>query len=472
MSRNSIERSPLVRRIATTGVAAAASAALLLTSTALPASATPLPQTPSSSLSTAILPADQPIPSDQDIAAAKQNESSKNSEISKIEGIISSARDRLDQVAAASYKASDAYSSALLTLQTKQAAAQTAQDAAQAAQKAQQKAQAGLGQIVSTLYKTGTVDPTVQTFFGTGDAAYQATTLQAVGENRTRALETAQQAAATAASLKDAAAQAQKAADDATTAAQSAKDAATSALAAQNTVVTQTQDQRTTLVNQLATLKDTTASLEDARLAGLQKQQEEAKLAAALAAAAAQSAQQSQQAAPQNNNIGGAPAQNPPAQIPAPAQPAPAPVAPAPAQPAPPAPAPPAPAPAPPASGINTSGMVNFALSKVGGAYQWGGTGPGYDCSGLVWAAFRSVGVNVARGGTDQWRQAPIHVPFSQARYGDLLIFNYDGAMATHIGIYLGNGQVVHALNPAQGILVTSLSSLYGLDLYPVVGRY
>ncbi|OMH32481.1 C40 family peptidase [Tersicoccus sp. Bi-70] len=162
-----------------------------------------------------------------------------------------------------------------------------------------------------------------------------------------------------------------------------------------------------------------------------------------------------------------------PAPAPAPApEPAPAP-APAPAPDPAPAPVPaPAPAPAPGASSDAIRIMVAYALSKVGGTYVWGGNGPvGFDCSGLVQQAFRAAGIDVPRGGTDQFWAAPTRVPLAQARYGDLLVFG-DGPGFYHIAIYLGNNKVVHALNPTQGIMVNDLSELVGMVPYGYAARY
>ena len=118
--------------------------------------------------------------------------------------------------------------------------------------------------------------------------------------------------------------------------------------------------------------------------------------------------------------------------------------------------------------------MVSYAMSKVGGPYQWGGNGPvAFDCSGLVQQAFASAGKRVPRQGTDQFWAAPTRVPISQMRYGDLLVFNDNGTgQFSHIAIYIGNNQVVQALNPNQPIQVTPLSWMSGMQLYPYAARY
>jgi cell wall-associated NlpC family hydrolase len=64
-----------------------------------------------------------------------------------------------------------------------------------------------------------------------------------------------------------------------------------------------------------------------------------------------------------------------------------------------------------------------------------------------------------------------VHVPISQAKRGDLLVWG-SAPNFYHVAIYLGNGQVVQALNPDQGIGVTQLSWMAGMQLYPYAARY
>ncbi len=103
--------------------------------------------------------------------------------------------------------------------------------------------------------------------------------------------------------------------------------------------------------------------------------------------------------------------------------------------------------------------------------YSWGGNGPrGYDCSGLVQQAFASAGISVPRTAAAQ-HGAGTHVPLSQLQYGDLVFWG-QGAGIWHVAIYIGNNQVVNALNPSQGILVTDLSHMAGMGaLNPLAVR-
>ena len=115
-----------------------------------------------------------------------------------------------------------------------------------------------------------------------------------------------------------------------------------------------------------------------------------------------------------------------------------------------------------------------MALSKVGApySYQWGGTGPyGFDCSGLVQTAFSAAGQYLPRTAAQQYAAAATHVPITQSRRGDLLVRGSPSNFY-HVAIYLGNGQVVHALNPQEGIGVTSLSAMAGMQLYGYAARY
>lgn len=122
--------------------------------------------------------------------------------------------------------------------------------------------------------------------------------------------------------------------------------------------------------------------------------------------------------------------------------------------------------------------MVNYAKSKSGGPYAWGGTGPvGFDCSGLVLKSFAAAGISVPRTGTAQFWAAPQRVPLSQMRYGDLLVFDESPAGSGqfgHIAIYVGNGQVVQALAPGYPIGEYSISGMLqgGMTLYPYAARY
>ncbi|MEU0218317.1 NlpC/P60 family protein [Streptomyces sp. NPDC006265] len=97
-----------------------------------------------------------------------------------------------------------------------------------------------------------------------------------------------------------------------------------------------------------------------------------------------------------------------------------------------------------------------FARAQIGKPYVWGAVGPGsYDCSGLTQAAWKAAGVTLPRTTYDQVNVGTT-VPLSQAQPGDLVFF-YDDV--THVGIYIGNGMMIHA--PKPGTYVREESIFY-----------
>lgn len=475
-------------------------AVVLFASAATPAAAVPAPSAPLA------VPASPDIPSPEDIAAAKASEAATADQVGAIERILADASAAQQAAFAVAMQANNSYSEALVELQQRTEAASVASAKASSAREQQDKTRKQVGQLAGDLYRNGGLNPTLGTIASGSESLQQAATLEALSASRSRAFEAADTAATAYRSLTAAADDATKAADDAAKTAEQRKSQAEQANAAQAKAVADAKAQRTILVDQLAQLRNTTVALESARVDALERQREEARLAALSAAAdkaaqekaaqdnAAQNQSAQNQAANQNSRgqelaptapaapapaaaapAAPAPAPAAPAPVPAPVAPAPAPAAPAPA-PAAPAPAAPAPAPAPaPATGSGTyEAAITVALGKVGAPYfyQWGGTGPyGFDCSGLVQNAFAAAGKYLPRTASQQYAAAPVHVPISQARRGDLLVWG-SAPNFYHVAIYLGNGQVVQALNPQEGITVSTISSMVGMDLYPYAARY
>ncbi|SBT95586.1 NlpC/P60 family protein [Streptomyces sp. DI166] len=113
-----------------------------------------------------------------------------------------------------------------------------------------------------------------------------------------------------------------------------------------------------------------------------------------------------------------------------------------------------------PASGQGLR-AVNYALRQLGKPYEWGAEGPRtYDCSGLTSQAWEHAGTPVPRTSQEQWARLP-KVPLDRLRPGDLVVYHRD---ATHVAMYLGEGEVVEAPRTGERIRVSPIAS------YPILG--
>ncbi|MEV4113346.1 NlpC/P60 family protein [Nonomuraea sp. NPDC049695] len=111
-----------------------------------------------------------------------------------------------------------------------------------------------------------------------------------------------------------------------------------------------------------------------------------------------------------------------------------------------------------PASGSARTAL-RFAFAQVGKPYRYGGTGPGsYDCSGLTQAAWRAAGVQLPRTTWTQWSWgANRRVPLDRLQPGDLLFSKGLG----HMGMYAGDGKMVHAPQTGDVIKVVNLDDYW-----------
>ena len=120
----------------------------------------------------------------------------------------------------------------------------------------------------------------------------------------------------------------------------------------------------------------------------------------------------------------------------------------------------PAPAPAPSGNSSKINTVLAYAKSNVGGSYVWGGASfKACDCSGLVMLSFAQVGINLPHYAASQAEYGTT-VAYSNIQPGDVVFFggsNYSSIY--HVGIYIGDGLMVHAQNSATGIVISNLAN-------------
>ena len=113
--------------------------------------------------------------------------------------------------------------------------------------------------------------------------------------------------------------------------------------------------------------------------------------------------------------------------------------------------------------------LLEYAKFFKGGKYVWGGTTPkGFDCSGYVQYLYKKSNINLPRTAWSQSKQG-IPVDKNDLKKGDLLFFLTDkkrGIPVTHVGIYLGNGEFIHAASKKKGIIISPLTHGHYADTF------
>ncbi len=116
--------------------------------------------------------------------------------------------------------------------------------------------------------------------------------------------------------------------------------------------------------------------------------------------------------------------------------------------------------PTPSGSGAGTE-IAQYVMSFIGYSYVYGGASPktGFDCSGLMYYCLTQYGYTMNRTADDQMKQGTA-VSRDELIVGDLVFFGY-GSYANHVGMYIGNGNFVHASSPTTGVRINSLNETY-----------
>ncbi len=109
--------------------------------------------------------------------------------------------------------------------------------------------------------------------------------------------------------------------------------------------------------------------------------------------------------------------------------------------------------------------LISFAKTLLGKDYSWGAEGPNsFDCSGFTYYVFKqSAGITIPRVSKDQSKYGA-YVSRSNVQKGDLVFFDTDGSNdgnVSHVGIYIGNGQFIHASSSKDEVVISDFNSNY-----------
>ncbi|MDG4590636.1 glucosaminidase domain-containing protein [Enterococcus faecium] len=103
--------------------------------------------------------------------------------------------------------------------------------------------------------------------------------------------------------------------------------------------------------------------------------------------------------------------------------------------------------------------IVREAFKHLGKPYVWGAKGPNtFDCSGLTYYVYMKATGHYIGGWTGEQQYAGTQIPVSQAQPGDLVFWGPSSGVTHHVGIYIGNGQFIHAPQSGDKVRVTSIS--------------
>lgn len=112
--------------------------------------------------------------------------------------------------------------------------------------------------------------------------------------------------------------------------------------------------------------------------------------------------------------------------------------------------------------------VVDLALTYVGYNYVYGGASPstGFDCSGFTSYIYKQFGISLTRSSAGQYRNDGVEVSKENLQPGDILAFSPKGSTVSHVGLYIGDNEFVHASTPRNGVLVSRLDSTYYINAW------
>lgn len=112
--------------------------------------------------------------------------------------------------------------------------------------------------------------------------------------------------------------------------------------------------------------------------------------------------------------------------------------------------------------------LAQTALQYKGYAYVWGGMSPntGFDCSGLCYYVCGQYDISLHRVAQDMYSYDGVAVAQGDLQPGDLLFFGYGPYSVTHVGMYIGNDQMIHASTYTTGVIISDFDSTYYTNMF------
>ncbi|MDE6983174.1 MAG: SH3 domain-containing protein [Lachnospiraceae bacterium] len=102
--------------------------------------------------------------------------------------------------------------------------------------------------------------------------------------------------------------------------------------------------------------------------------------------------------------------------------------------------------------------VVDYAMQYLGNRYVHGGQSlaTGTDCSGFTCYVYKEFGYSLSRTPQGQYTSAGRSIDMSQIQPGDVICYSSNGSSCTHVGLYIGNGQIIHAANSRKGVIISN----------------
>ena len=363
-------------------------------------------------------------PTAAEVAAAKRNVEEKKKMIARIEGILNTLQDEADALEAVALQKNEQYNQAKHAVKVMADKVDGLEAKVVTAQEDAEEAKTMLGQIVARMYRQGTSGNTTLEIFFNPDSSdellYQLGASDVVAQRTQVMYEQAMQKQSDAKALASELASAQAELESRRTAAEKLYREAKAAADAVIAKVNESESQRATMLGQLANLKDTASDLERQRIEGLEAERR-------------QNAVKDAPTAPELYTVG------------------------------------------PPNEDL-VEKAIAFASAQLGERYVLGGSGPDiWDCSGITMKSYAAAGVYIGwHSATAQFNIMASHqklVPFQDAKRGDLIWWTRSSSFSGdkyHTAIYLGNGMMLEAPNPARTVRIVPVR--YG-ELFPYAAR-